>query len=544
MRFTDSLYFIKNNSVFDMNYLKISNCSNCNFGEEKNKNKNKNKNGESSFKSLLFKPIVMLVAGILYIVILNVCMGESNNFSYQLQYSNRYSRKLSERFIYYNPNVEGGYPDMCNTCSGQSYSDESDYDVMKYTNKVMKDLKKHQLWNDHNKVPYTSVYMGVSVQDKDYVFDKEIDNMDFGSDDIIDFMKYMWHQVMETEKERYLVLKNVLRKFQDEFPLNNNIMNNYNNKKYVKCYERIDLGADIVESGLNKVFTKCLKKNELDKNKFKILITAIRFLWRKTFLDVQEECNVILELPTKVSQLPKRNLRRRRTPNPNDEVSLRSYPRSYPKSYPKSYPRSYPKSYPKSYPRNSNPRTYGQRNYYPPYRPPQIIDYVYKVTYGENADEDVDRHIEHLVERMAEEEAERIAELSVQPYIEALEASYKPIAERNSQNSVEKKVEKSDEMINEKHMDEQKNANMNNQPLKGILKGGNTNAKGAQANAKLGSATTKGGLANAKVGNATTKVGGANKKVGNVTTKVGIATTKVGNPNARANSGKINKKTK
>ncbi|SCQ12662.1 lysine-rich membrane-associated PHISTb protein [Plasmodium gaboni] len=479
-------------------------------------------------------------------------MGESNNFSYQLQYSNRYSRKLSERFIYYNPNVEGGYPDMCNICSGQSYSDESDYDVMKYTNKVMKDLKKHQLWNDHNKVPYTSVYMGVSVQDKDYVFDKEIDNMDFSSDDIIDFMKYMWHQVMETEKERYLVLKNVLRKFQDEFPLNNNIMNNYNNKKYVKCYERIDLGADIVESGLNKVFNKCIMKNELDKNKFKVLITAIRFLWRKTFLDVQEECNVILELPTKVSQLPKKKLRRRRTPNPNDEISLRGYPRSYPRSYPGSYPRSYPGSYPGSYPRSypgsSNPRTYGQSNYYPPYRPPQIIDYVYKVTYGENADEDVDRHIEHLVERMAEEEAERIAEICVQPYIEALEASYKATAEKNSQNSVEKKVEKSSEMINEKHMDEQKNANMNNQPLKGIMKGGNTNAKGAQANAKLGSANAKLGnanaklgSANAKVGNATTKVGSANTKVGNVTTKVGIATTKVGNGNARANSGKINK---
>ncbi|SOV84292.1 lysine-rich membrane-associated PHISTb protein [Plasmodium sp.] len=438
MRFTNSLYLNINNSIFDMNYLKINNSGNYNFGEDKNKNRN----DKSCFKSLFYKPIVMIIVGILYIVILNVCMKE-RNFSYQVPFSNRYSRKLCERFIYYNPNVQGGYPDMLNTYNGKSYCDESEYDVMKYTNKVIKDLKSHGLWNDHNKLPYTSVYLGVSVQDIDYVFDKEIDNLNFDAEDIIESMKNIWHDVMHKEKKLYLGLKNVLRKYQDEFPINNTVINNYNSRKFDKCYERIDLSVDIIEKGLNKMFHKCIKKNPLDKNQYKVLITANRFLWRKVLLDVQEECNVILNLPTKASELEKRKLRKRRKPNPNNEISLRGYPGS------------------------TKPQTYGRPNYYPPYCGSQIIDYVYKVTYGENAEEDVDRHIVYLLERMAEQEAERIAELSVEPYIEALEASYKVISERNSQNGGKKKG-----MIIEKHIDEEENANMNNEQYYGNMKVG------------------------------------------------------------------------
>ncbi|SPJ08259.1 lysine-rich membrane-associated PHISTb protein [Plasmodium sp. DRC-Itaito] len=514
MRFTNSLYLIKNNSVFDMNYLKINNSRNYNSGEEKNKNKNKN--GKSCFKSLLSNPIVMIIAGIIYIVILNVCMRE-RNYNYQVQFSNRYPRKLCERFIYYNPNVQGGYTNVFTTCNEENYSDGSEYDVMKYANKVIKDLKEHELWNDHNKVPYTNAYMGVSVEDSDYVLDKVIDNMNLDDENIIDSMKYIWNEVMDKEKKRYLGLKNVLRKYEEEFPINNNVINNYNNKKFLKCHDRVDLSVDVIENGLNKMFNKCIKKNVLDKNQFKVLITANRFLWRKSLLDVEEECNAILQLPTEVSKLQKKKkLRKTRRSNPNNEISLRSYAP------------------------NPNSQVYGRPNHYQPKSAPHIIDYVYKVSYGENADEDVDRHIEYLVERMAEEEAERIAELSVEPYIEALESSYEAIAQRNAQNSLQKKVQKGDEMVIKKEIDGQENANMNNEHLQGNMKIGNASGKVGGANKKVGGAHTKVGGAHTKVGGAHTKVGGAHTKVGGAHTKVGGVNTKVGGTNTKV--GGANKK--
>ncbi|CAD51679.1 lysine-rich membrane-associated PHISTb protein [Plasmodium falciparum NF54] len=526
MRFTNSLYSIKNNSIFDMNYLKIDNSGNYNFGEEKNKNKN----AKSCFKSLLSKPIVMIIAGILYIVILNVCMRE-RNFNYEVQFSNRYSRKLCERFIYYNPNVQGVYPDMFIASSSQTYSDGSEYDVMKYANKVIKDLKEHDLWNDHNKVPYTSVYMGVSVQDIDYILDKKIDNLDLYDENIIDSMKYIWNEVMDKEKKRFLGLKNVLRKYQEEFPINNTVINNYNKKKFDKCYERIDLGADIIENGLNKMLSKCIKKNVLDKNQYKVLVTANRFLWRKSLLDVQEECNVILQLPTEVSKLPKKKkLRNRRKSNPNNEISLRTYGQS------------------------TNPQVYRRPNYYPSNSAPHVIDYIYKVGYGDNADEDVDKHIEYLVERMAEEEAERIAELSVEPYIEALEASYDAIAYRNAQNRIQKIPKKNPEMLTENQINEEENENTKVGGANTKVRGENKKVRGANkkvrgANKKVGSKNTKvggenkkAGSSNKKAGNEKEKAGTENKKAGTENKKAGTENKKAGTENTKDKSGKENKK--
>ncbi|KNG76095.1 hypothetical protein PFMG_02266 [Plasmodium falciparum IGH-CR14] len=271
MKFFNGSSFSNSNGFMDSKNLK--NSAIFSFDEEEKKTASR-----SFLSSLLSKRMVIPMLGVLYVVLLNVCLHNGSNTSTNVQFNNNVGKRILS---------EGQSTD--------EYSESRDkYNILEDTQKLIDDINKFRYNSNYSPIPYPEQYNPVDYNKADFVLDKYIDNLGYCKGDTIKAMEIIWEATMNNERRKYAATKRSMLRYYDDLKRKRIIRpNNYTNKLN-RCNQIMESSEKEIESHLSEMFNKWFKQKSLFLDDFNRFITACRIGWKTVSNAVQHQCDTIM----------------------------------------------------------------------------------------------------------------------------------------------------------------------------------------------------------------------------------------------------------
>ncbi|SOV11462.1 Plasmodium exported protein (PHISTb), unknown function [Plasmodium sp. DRC-Itaito] len=300
MRFFNGSSFSTNNGFMDSKNLK--NSSIFSFDEEEKKTASR-----SFLSSLLSKRMVIPMLGVLYVVLLNVCL-QNGNTSSNIQFHKNVGRRIlsegqstdeySESNSEYVENPVIGSTFMLpnenplNSLGNLFQADK--YNVLEDTQKLIEDLNKFKYNSNYSTIPHAEKYNPVDYNKADYVLDKYIDNLGYCKGDIIKAMKIIWEATMNNERRKFASTKRSMYKYYDDLRRKRIIKNDNYASKLNRCNKIIENSQKQIETHLNDMFNKWFRQKSLFLDDFNRLITVCRIGWKTVSNAAQHQCDTTM----------------------------------------------------------------------------------------------------------------------------------------------------------------------------------------------------------------------------------------------------------
>ncbi|ETW44738.1 hypothetical protein PFNF135_00950 [Plasmodium falciparum NF135/5.C10] len=301
MKFFNGSSFSNSNGFMDSKNLK--NSAIFSFDEEEKKTASR-----SFLSSLLSKRMVIPMLGVLYVVLLNVCLHNGSNTSTNVQFNNNVGKRIlsegqstdeySESSSEYveNPVIGSTFmlpnENRLNTI-GNLFEGEK-YNILEDTQKLIDDINKFRYNSNYSPIPYPEQYNPVDYNKADFVLDKYIDNLGYCKGDTIKAMEIIWEATMNNERRKYAATKRSMLRYYDDLKRKRIIRPNTYTNKLNRCNQIMESSEKKIESHLSEMFNKWFKQKSLFLDDFNRFITACRIGWKTVSNAVQHQCDTIM----------------------------------------------------------------------------------------------------------------------------------------------------------------------------------------------------------------------------------------------------------